>query len=442
VTEQKKHILFVYPVIHPDIEFHWMPTSLLAISSKLEREGYTITIVDERVTSKEDFERAVLDAAQDAMLAGMSVMSGYQIKGAIRISRLIKKKYPDLAILWGGDHPTVIPEQVLALESVDFAVMGQGEETIYELVQTLSRQADRRAIKGLAHKVNGRPVINDRRPLHAIDPDYPLPYHLIDVPRYINPQTRAFNYFTSFGCAPGRCKFCNTGGVYRGWYPVAADKVVAQIKDLVERYDFKNCMFQDSNFFVNEKRTADICSGLLRESVGIKWNGSARADQLIGYTDDTIDLMVESGCRCLFIGAESGSQRMLDQMGKMEKAEYVMELARRFNGRPIDLHLSFIFMLPGETVKDLKITIDYIETLKAANPKVKIQRCFYTPYPGTELFDEVCQMGYVPPSNIEGWIDIQQPDSFVDVPWIPDEIKEEYRDVFEENFFEQAKTEF
>jgi len=441
ITKSKK-IVLIHPVISEDIEYHWMPTSLLAVSSKLDRLGYSIKIVDERIVEKDAFDNEILEAAKDALLVGFSVMTGYQIHGAARTSKTIKSVYPNLPIIWGGDHPTVAPEQVMELPFVDMAAVGQGEETLYEIVSGLQQDKCLSGIKGLYFKENGSVLSNPRRKFHEIDPYYPLPYHLLNVRAYVNPKTEAFNYYTSSGCAPGKCRFCNTGSSYAGWRAVRPEKVVNQIKLLVDEYGLRNCMFQDSNFFVNEKRVREICLLLLKENIHINWNASGRADQLSRYSNETFDLMSRSGCVCIFIGVESGSQRMLDLMAKMENVECMIDLAKKIRRLSIDLHISLIFALPGETVEDLKTTVEYLNKLKAINTRIKEQRCFFTPYPGTSLYEEVVNLGYRPPKDVYGWINVEQPSSFVDLPWMDNSIKEQYRKVFEENFKVQTRTEF
>jgi radical SAM superfamily enzyme YgiQ (UPF0313 family) len=439
----QKNIVLVYPIISKNIKFHWMPTSLLTISSKLVSHGYPVQIIDERIYNRKEFEKKVIKVSKTALLVGFSVMTGYQIHGAVNISKIIKSFYPNLHIVWGGDHPTIAPEQVLHLPFVDMVVKGQGEETLFEVVNRLEKKKELDGIKGLCFKKDKKIIINCSREFHEIDSYYPLPYHLLNIKPYINPDTKAFNYYTSAGCVPGRCAFCNTAYNFNGWKSVAPNKVVSQIKQLVDKYKFVNCKFQDSNFFVNEKRVIEICRLFLKKNINIKWNASGRADQLLRYNYTTLELMVKAGCICLFIGMESGSQRMLNKMCKMMKASDMLNFAKKVKDLPIELHLSLIFGLPGESVNDLKITARMVEKIKSVNSRVKFQKCFFTPYPSTPFYNEAIKLGYVPPKDIYGWINIEESSDFVDVPWMPDKIKKEYQRLFEKYFKkDKAKTKF
>lgn len=438
----KKNIVLVYPVISEGIKFHWMPTSLLAISSKLHSYGYRVKIIDERISDKNKLDEILLREAKDALLVGFSVMTGYQIYGAARMSKLIKQAHPEVSIIWGGDHPTASPAQVLELDFVDMAVFGQGEETLFEIVNRLENKADLSNVSGLMLKAGSGIISGNTRKVHEIDPYYPLPYQLLDIKAYINPATMAFNYFTSFGCVPGKCSFCNTGQIYQGWKFVSSDKVVSQMKSLVDEHGFRNCKFQDSNFFVSEERAVEICNLMLNSSLKINWNASGRADQLSRYSDETFDLLVKSGCNCFFIGVESGSQRMLDKMGKMASVEDMITLSKKVKGLPIDLYLSLVFGLPEEKISDLLATAEHIKNLKKINTRIREQRCFFTPYPGTSAYNEAVKLGYSPPKDIYGWIKIEEPSEFVDVPWMDDAIKSEYKRIFEENFTYNFATKF
>lgn len=441
---KSKKILLIYPIISPRIKYHWLPTSLLMVSSKLVKEGFKIKIIDERILKPNKFKEQILNESNNTLLVGLSVMTGYQIERAIKVSKLIKKYNPQLPILWGGDHPSIAPLQVINLPFVDFVIKGQGEEAIFELVtKILSGKNDYRSIKGLYFKEKLKVIINRTRPFTDIDNYYPLPYYLLNIKAYINPKTRVLNYYSSAGCAPGKCAFCNTASNYHGWKAVQPNKVVTQITQLIGLHKIKNLQFQDSNFFVSEERVKKICQLMIKNKLHLTWKASGRADQLLRYGDKTLDLIFKAGCRSIFIGMESGSQRMLNKMCKVMKANCMVKFAKKIAHLPIDLHLSLIFGLPGETINDLKITARRVKEIKNINPHAAFQKCFFTPYPNTPFFDEAIKLGYKPPQNIHDWIRVEESNQFVNVPWMPDKIKKEYQRIFNKAFaYDSAKTKY
>ncbi len=157
-----------------------LPLALLAISGRLSDEGYDILILDEVLNTLSD---EILD---DAFVFGIGAMIGYQINSALKVAKRIRKFHPDLPIIWGGWHPSIQSEQTIKSRYVDFVIRGQGEHTFYELIKSLDKQeTDLSHIKGLTYKINGKIHSNPDRPL--VDPNsFPrLPYHLIDMEKYI-----------------------------------------------------------------------------------------------------------------------------------------------------------------------------------------------------------------------------------------------------------------
>jgi len=413
-----------------------LPLALLAISGKLADEGYNIMILDEMLDTITD---EILD---EAFVFGIGAMIGYQINSALKVAKRIKESNPEIPIIWGGWHPSIQPEQTIRNRYVDFVIRGQGEITFYKLVKCLETQeADLSHIKGLTYKVNGKVLSNPERPL--VDPNtFPrLPYHLIDMEKYIHDSEfgkRTISYLSSVGC-PHACGFCAEQLVHgRRWLPLTADRVVDDLEFLVEKYNLDSIAISDSDFFINEKRVADICSGVIYRGLNINWgNVNGRADELCRFSEATWELMRDSGLQCILTGAETSDETILELINKGATVQDTVKLSKLAKKYGIIIKFSFMVGLPIEnrtlTFKEEFIeTIDFINTLYAVNRDNIFLVFLYTPFPGTPLFEKSIKLGYKNPESLEEWADFQVGLHHASTPWTDEKIA---KIVYQVNFF-------
>jgi len=176
------------------------PNGILYIASVLERYGHKVQIYDNVIDSREakDFIPFKPD------IVGFSVITGPNIEAAITQSKEFKRLMPGVKIVWGGAHPSILPQQTLAQPYIGYLVIGAGEETLLELAQYLEKGNIKLSeIKGLAQKENGQININEPRPFIKNLDELPDPaWHLVDVPKYWE-----ITLNSSRGC-PFRCTFC------------------------------------------------------------------------------------------------------------------------------------------------------------------------------------------------------------------------------------------
>jgi anaerobic magnesium-protoporphyrin IX monomethyl ester cyclase len=291
-----------------------LPLALLSISAKLKEKGYKIVILDEAIDT---FSEEWLDGA---LCFGISAMIGYQIYSALIMAKRIKKLRPKIPIVWGGWHPSIQPEQTAENENVDFLVRGQGEVTFYELVKAIEQNDGFETILGLTYKRDGKIQSNPDRPI--MDPNtFPrLPYELIEMQKYIHVSEfgqRTINYLSSIGC-PFNCGFCAEKLVHRRkWIPLASERVLDDLEYLINTYSVDSVVINDSEFFINEKRVAQICRGMIDRGFHIKWgNVNGRADILMRYKEGTWELMRKSGLQSILTGAETYDPTVLKLINK------------------------------------------------------------------------------------------------------------------------------
>lgn len=343
---------------------------------------------------------------------GITVMPGPQLFEAIPISKYLKKKYPDLAIIWGGYFASLHPTTVLNSGYVDFVVRGQGERTFVALIDILEGKSRQQLqdVPGLSYRQNGRVIQN--HPSTPDDPNLlpPLPYHKVDGHRYVGKSclgTRTAAYYSSVGC-PFLCGFCAVASIYRArWLAKTADNLYEGIAELKRRYQINAVEFFDENFFTSEARTAEFSERMVNE--GINWWGEGRPDTVFAYTDKTFRAMEKAGCKMIFFGAESSSEEILKAMNKggTQSPDTVLQLAERIQHFNIVPEFSFVFGYPSEDIdRDIDRNISFIRKLKQINARAEIILYMYAPvvFEESELSQLAQQNGFRFPQTLEEWL--------------------------------------
>lgn len=398
---QKKHILLIYPQLGPQSLLPQAPLSLLSICPNLEAAGYEPVIVDTRI--EPDYEEKIRGHLPESLFVGITSMTGMQIHYALQIAARIRELDPQKTIVWGGVHATILPEQTLADPRVDIVVAGEGEETVVELADCLAGEGDLRAVKGIYFQDGlGKTIFTGQRPFLDMN-SVPMPgWHLVDVSKYSEIGVQ-----TGRGC-PYRCRFC-FNHLYNGrkWRAKDADLVIAELRVLKERYNVKHVVFYDDNFFSNLKRTRYLCREIINNHIDIQWSTTCRADILARrVNEDFAELLKKAGVHILFVGSESGSQRILSEViNKQIKTDDIVGMAEMTHKYQLRVHTSFMSGFPGESDSERRMTFDLMDRILEINPDLYITTiCIYTPYPGNPLYDEIISKGlFTPPKALEEW---------------------------------------
>ena len=389
---------------------HRIPLSILALGAVLEgRHAYEV--IDGNIDH--DVRGALLKAIRErgVRYLGVTVMPGPQLVEAIRLTREVKAAYPALTVIWGGYFPALHTDVVLRSGFVDYVIRGEGEWPFAELIDALESGSPVDGIQNLSYPRGERIIHNPKRA--PTDPNElpPVPYHRVPVERYLTKTvlgSRTAVYHSSYGC-PFLCGFCAVASVYKGrWIGRDAAAVVADLLLLRDRYRVNAIEFMDNNFFVAEKRTADIAEGLLGQ--GLAWWGEARPDTVMHYSDATWRKMAGSGCRMMFFGVESSSAETLDLMNKggAHTPDMVVDLARRMKKFGIIPEFSFVLGAPGRDVgRDIERDIQYIRRLKEINTASEIIIYVYSPvsFEDASLYQKARDYGFKFPGRLTDWAD-------------------------------------
>lgn len=425
-----KVVLF-YPTYEGISRWHWMPFPFLYLAPYLERGGFAVRIVDARV---EPGWRDVLRAElADALCLGVTSMTGPDLLAAMEAAEIAKALRPEMPVVWGGPHATDLPELTAAHENVDAVVVGQGEEILLELARRFAADKDWSDVPGVVFFRDGEVRTAPAAPCVRFDHDLFPAYHLLDVERYRS-HNNVVSLFSALGC-PFKCTFCTTGEKH---YLARTDaQAKREIDYLVCDLGFRNLFFQDGTFFLKKDRVLGLARHLRDLGPEVKWKAKARANSLLDYSPDDLALLRESGLVSVFFGLESGSPKILKLMNKGIDPGMAEQSAAICRDYGFEFYTSFMFAVPHEGVEDLRLSLAYIDRLRAINPDVIVQQCVYIPLPGTPMYDMVLRCGYTPPASLEEWARRNITSRFeerTDVTWLPAAEREEYVRLYNETF--------
>jgi len=326
--------------------------------------------------------------------------STYEVISAIR------NVNKDLTVVVSGLHPSARPKECLEKAGIDFAVIGEPEQTMLELVGCFEKTSEEfEKVRGIGFVKNGRAVITPPRPpLDDLD-SLPFPArHLLPMRAYFkaakeNPLRGEISepwamMITSRGC-PYDCVFCSIHNVMgKKWRARSPRNVVDEIEQLVRTYGVKQIDFFDDNMMLEKKRGEAICDLIVQEGLDVEWytpNG-VRADTL---DERLLRKMKQSGCKKIRIAPESGVQCVLDNIVKkrlnLKDVENAIVWAKKVG---IDVGCFFVIGLIGETKEDIKATINYAYKLR----RLGADRFYFSiamPIYGTELYEQARCGGFL-----------------------------------------------
>ena len=415
VKKKSKIVLFKPHVFSGSRPYYGAPLDLLSISRILDKEGYEIKIITP--VTYENHIQSAIEEAENAICFGITSLTGYSIYDGLKAAKEVREAYPNLPLVWGGWHPSILPIETAQDDSVDIVVKGQGERTFTDLVHSLEGKKSLENISGIVYKnEEGKIINNPDRPLECLDNFPAIPYHLVDVEKFIVSQEygkRSLNYYTSYGC-PHRCLFCVEQVVNkRKWVGLSPEKAAEELADMKAKYSIDSVAIVDSNFFVGKDRAKRFSQTLLNKRVDIKWgNVNGRTKQLSQYSDETWKLMKESGLSCILIGAESGDDETLNYMKKDITVQNTINLTKICAKYDIKILSSFLVGFPKaedtimiyESVeKEIKSAFNLMERMFEIYKRIRMMFAIYLPYPSTGLFDVSKRLGLKIPENFEEW---------------------------------------
>ncbi|HEX2010381.1 MAG TPA: radical SAM protein, partial [Roseateles sp.] len=426
-------ILLINPRITSNARF---PLAVMQLATALSGR-YRTRIIDGNV------ERDAIATVRAALsggaygAVGLSVMGGPQLPAALALSLAIRAAAPGLPIIWGGYFPTICPDATLNSSCVDYALRGQGEAALIELLDAHfsgARPEVLQAIDGLSWRGQDRVVHNRDRGFSQEALQLGLDYDSVEQPqRYLSRSflgRRTTGYQAALGCR-FRCTFCGVAAMFRGKTGLpTAERLERELLHLKTRFGADSVQFYDHNFFDREVDMVPLLEVLAR--LEMPWWCYARADALLNLSDRSWALVRRSRLRMAYIGAESPSDSVLHGMRKgtsVDQTLAVVEQCRRMGVVP---ELSFMLAPPHDPEGETERTFEFIRRIKQLHPATEIMLHINTPLPprrhaldGRRPISLGAPRDLQFPDSAEGWAAPQWVDYWChkDAPWLSERLR-------------------
>jgi len=338
-----------------------LPLGLAYLAATLEAYQMPVDVIDAWAEgySFEELGTEVAKRAPD--IVGITMMS--PIYASAMRSVDIVRKYSDAKIVVGGPHPSALPEQCLEDNpNIDFVIIGEGEKPLVELVAALSESGKHlSAISGLAYRDN-RGIINTGHAERVSNlDDLPFPArHLFPLKKYkthppYGKRNPYMTLITSRGC-PYHCAYCSKSVYGQKYQAMSPERVIVEIKHIIQEYSTKEIHFYDDDFTINMKRAEKICDLLIEEKINISWSCTTRVDLI---NESLLKKMKKAGCWLISYGVETADPDILEKIRKgytIKDVKNAFSLTKKAGIRTVGY---FMLGLPGETRGSFEKTLDF-----------------------------------------------------------------------------------
>ena len=354
------------------------PLQLGYLAAFMKQRGISVKIIDE--AAGDNIETELAGYAPDYV-------------GVTATTPLVNRAYNILTFcrrqgyttIIGGVHASTMPEE--AKQYADYVVVGEGENALYSIIT-----------ENLPHGIIKYPHVEN------LD-DLPFPDRsLINMEFYARQKVKEpINIYhflpqgmsiatiiTSRGCPYG-CIYCHNSWRDAPARYQSAGRVFNEIVEIKNKYNIDALFFTDDDIFINKRRMLDICNRLEHANLNLIWVGNARVSSV---DKEVLEAAYRAGCRQIFYGIESGSQKAIDILGKKTTIQQAQEAIRLTKEAGIIVCGGFMIGIPGETLDDIRKTKNFI----FSNPIDVLNLSIATPYPGTALWDHCRTRNLIPES--------------------------------------------
>jgi anaerobic magnesium-protoporphyrin IX monomethyl ester cyclase len=372
----------------------WPPLGLLYIGSVLQNAGHEVKVIDNGRMQLSVEKIANRVRPEEPGIVGVSALTP-TFKQGVKIARTIKAEMPDVKIVFGNYHATFTYDRILAnYPFIDYVVLGEGELSFLELVNTLEKNKDIKKVLGIAYRHDGGVVKAPPRPLIQNLDDLPIPdrslleqeYHS-EIMGMLGSGGKFTTVLTSRGC-PYSCRYCACSAFsHRAVRFRSPEAVVAEMEQL---YDdgYEDAGFVDDNLLLNRQRMEKICDMLKERKIRLNLWAEGRVDHA---SREVMKKFAGVGCKIIYFGMESGSQKVLDYYAKNITPEMSRKAVRNSKEAGIENVVgSFIVGAPIETEADVRQTFDFAMSLEGMDFPQMNPLCIS---PGMDLWETAVREG-------------------------------------------------
>ena len=334
--------------------------------------------------------------------------STVNMDGAGAIVRELKAIDPSIPVAFGGLHPSALPEQTILEESCEYVIQGEGFYTYPLLIDALKQGVETPKINGLWYLEDGSVVSNQRPDIMKDLSALSMPsWDLLPMEKYrahnwhcfddIENRSPYYPLFTSIGC-PFRCSFCCINALFGQrtirYRPIA--QVISELDLVVNKYGIKNIKLIDEMFAMNENRVSEFCDAVIERNYDLNIWAYARVDTV---TERMLEKMKKAGINWVAYGFESGSSRVIDDVGKGYSLRNIEKVVEMTSAQGIYICANFIFGLPEDDYDTMNETLKLMLDINAEWANIYSAMA----YPGSVLYDSAVKNNLPLPKTWSGY---------------------------------------
>ena len=377
-----------------DAYVHWFPQGLAYIAAVLKKNGHEVGIYNQDLHHYPEEHLTEYLNRNRYDVVGFSFIAGYyQYKKALKISQAVNRAQKKPYYIIGGHGPSPEPEFFLKKTEADVVVMGEGEETIIEVLNRLGSRRSLDDVRGITFRSGGKTRINERRPLIQDIDSIPFPayevfpveyYRLLRMPHAKNSDF-VMPVLSGRGC-PFRCRFCYR--MDKGFRPRSNESIIEEIRYVKSDYGVNFIAFSDELLMSSERRVVSLCEDFLKARLDVKWDCNGR----LNYAKPGIlKLMKKAGCVFINYGIEAMDDLVLKKMNKSLTTKQIIRGIEATLEEGISPGYNIIFGNPGDSRETLMKGVEFLIRYDDGAQMRTIRPV--TPYPGSPLYEYAIEKG-------------------------------------------------
>lgn len=367
------------------------PLGLASIAAYMEQRGTGVDIVD--CYARPDSDKAIRDylLAEKPAFIGLSCTTS-SFNDGIRIAEMAHQVVPGIKTVFGGPHVSALKEKLFPkFQAMDFAVIGEGEETMTELAR--SGRDDPASVKGIIYRSGSEVQFTGYRDKGLVLDDLPFPaYEKLTgfpsaymLPIFNYPTTPNTSCISSRGC-PYACSYCDRSVFRRSFRFNSASYLYEHLRYLKERFGIRHINFYDDQFTFNRQRVEEFTGMMIDRPLGMTFNCAVRAEHI---DRELLDRMRSAGCWMVSLGIETGDEELLAQHRQNADLDHLATKIRMIKAAGLRTKGLLMMGLPGETEASIRRSMKYVFSL----PIDDFNLAKFTPFPGSPIYENIRELG-------------------------------------------------